>query len=308
MMKKTVTIGILCLICLISVIQSAKALEPSENAAHVKVGVWLVNVEKVDLSSNSYRLDFYLWFKFDPNEISLNDVKSFEFINGAPTKYEVSADGDTGYLEYRVRGDFITAFDFSDYQFEKHSISVKIEHTKLDATKMIFETDSTSDIDPEATIAGWNLRGFKTEVSQHSYSNEAFSRFIFSVDLERPLLSSFIKSVLPIAVITTISLLAFFISPQNFAQRITLGVTTLMSATTFHLSLISGIPPTGYLTFADRMMISIYVIFLYNLGTSVYIMRLVDGKKIDKAISTNRTALRILPVLILILLVTQVIL
>lgn len=133
-----------------------------------------------------------------------------------------------------------------------------------------------------------------------------FSRLIFSVDLERPLLSSFIKSVLPITVITTISLLAFFISPQNFAQRITLGVTTLMPATTFHLSLISGIPPTGYLTFADRMMISIYVIFLYNLGTSVYIMRLVDGKKIDKALSVNKKALRILPVLILILIALQV--
>ncbi len=307
-MNKMLAISALCLICLISFIQSAQALEPSANPAHVKVGVWLVNVEKVDLSANSYRLDFYLWFKFNPSEISLNDIKSFEFINGAPTKYEVKADGDAGYLEYRVRGDFITSFDFSDYQFEKHEVVVKIEPTKLDVSNIIFETDSTSDIDPEATIAGWNLKGFKTEVSQHSYGDEIFSRFIFSVNLERPLLSSFIKSVLPIAVITTISLLAFFISPQNFAQRITLGVTTLMSATTFHLSLISGIPPTGYLTFADRMMISIYVIFLYNLGTSVYIMRLVDGKKIDKALTINKRALRTLPFLILMLMVTLAIL
>ena len=33
---------------------------------NVKVGVWLNNVEKVDLAGNSYRLDFYLWFSFDP--------------------------------------------------------------------------------------------------------------------------------------------------------------------------------------------------------------------------------------------------
>lgn len=42
---------------------------------HVKVGVWLNNVEKVDLSGNSYRLDFYLWFKFDPSQISLDEVR-----------------------------------------------------------------------------------------------------------------------------------------------------------------------------------------------------------------------------------------
>jgi hypothetical protein len=112
----------------------------------------------------------------------------------------------------------------------------------------------------------------------------------------------------PLAVITTISLLAFFMAPQNFAQRITLGVTTLLSATAFHLSLISGIPPTGYLTFADRMMISVYEIFLYNLASSVYIMRLVDSKRIEDASSAKRKVLKFLPVLIVVLVVVQVLL
>lgn len=146
-------------------------------------------------------------------------------------------------------------------------------------------------------MTGWNLGGFQTAVTEHSYGEETFSRFVFSVDLERPLLSSFIKTVVPLAVITTISLLAFFMAPQNFAQRITLGVTTLLAATTFHLSLISGIPPTGYLTFADRMMLSVYVIFLYNLASSVYIMRRADSKRIEEALSAKRKALCFLPML-----------
>ncbi|MEM2099010.1 MAG: hypothetical protein QXU99_04605 [Candidatus Bathyarchaeia archaeon] len=290
------------------VIPNVVVLKASDNAIHVKVGVWLVNVEKVDLSANNYRLDFYLWFKFNPSEISLDEVRDFEFINGAPTKYEVTADESAGYLEYRVRGDFITSFDFSNYQFETHKLTVKIEHKNLNADKLVFESDPTSSVDPEASVSGWNLGGFGTDITEHVYGEEQFSRFIFSIDLIRPTLSSFIKSVLPVIVITTISLLAFFMSPQNFAQRITLGVTTLMSATTFHLSLISGIPPTGYLTFADRMMLSVYAIFLYNLATSVYIMRLVDCKKTEQAFSVNRKALRFLPVLIAILVLVQIIL
>ncbi|MGF3536511.1 MAG: hypothetical protein ACQXXE_06600 [Candidatus Bathyarchaeia archaeon] len=156
-------------------------------------------------------------------------------------------------------------------------------------------------------MAGWEIGNFETFVTEHSYGDETYSRFVFSISLKRPAVSSFIKSVLPIAVITTISLLAFFISPQNFAQRIGLGVTTLLSATAFHLSLLSGIPPTGYLTLADRMMLSIYTIFLYNLSASVYIMKRVDAKKVEEAARFNRRALRILPILIVVLIIAQLV-
>ncbi|MEM3569960.1 MAG: hypothetical protein QXI20_10550, partial [Candidatus Jordarchaeales archaeon] len=74
-----------------TVVFNVKAEGLQSNPTNIEVGVWLVNVEKVDLSAGSYRLDFYLWFRFDPSEISLEDVKEFEFVNGFPTKYEVKA-------------------------------------------------------------------------------------------------------------------------------------------------------------------------------------------------------------------------
>jgi hypothetical protein len=302
--KSLVLIGVIFLI-FTGLFAAAAQAQTTKNPVEVEVGVWLVNIEKVDLSANSYRLDFYLWFNYNPAEISLEQIRDFEFVNGAPTKYEITVDEQAGYLEYRVKGDFITTFDFSNYQFETHQLPVEIEHKTLDISKLIYKSDPSSNIDPESNISGWNLGSFKTSISEHSYGEWTYSRFIFSANLERPGVSSFIKSVLPIVIITTISLLAFFMSPQNFSQRITLGVTTLLSATTFHLSLINNIPPTGYLTFADKMMISIYVIFLYNLATSVYMMRLVDAKKIDTAVSVNKKALRFLPILILILIVAQ---
>jgi hypothetical protein len=264
-------------------------------------------VEKVDLAASSYRVDFYLWFKFNSSEISLEKVKEFEFVNGFPTKYEIEADEEQGYLEYRARGDFIKTFDFTRYPYETHKLTVELEHKNLNASYFSFKADPTSNVDEAVNVAGWEIGNFETMVTGHSYGDETYSRFIFSITLKRPATSSFIKSVLPVAVITTISLLAFFISPQNFAQRIGLGVTTLLSATAFHLSLLSGIPPTGYLTLADRMMLSIYIIFLYNLSASVYIMKLVDAKKTEEAKNFNKKALKILPILIIILVIAQLV-
>lgn len=60
------------------------------------------------------------------------------------------------------------------------------------------------------------------------------------------------------------------------------------------LCCISGIPPVGYLTLADKMMLSVYAIFLYNLSVSVYIMKLVDAKKTDEAQRFNRKTQKIL--------------
>jgi hypothetical protein len=286
----------------------AESPEPQTSPAKVYVGVWLVNVEKVDLAASSYRLDFYLWFRFNPSEISLVDVKKFEFVNGPVAEFKPIEENETGgYVEYRIKGDFIKTFDFTKYPFETHTLTIELEHKELDISRLRYVADQNSTIDEAANIAGWEIGGHNATEIEHSYGDETYSRFIFSIQLRRPMLSSFVKSVLPIIVITTISLLTFFISPQNFGQRIGLGVTTLMSATAFHLSLLSGIPPIGYLTFADRMMISVYIIFLYNLSASVYIMKLVDAKKTEEATKFNSKAMKALAVLIIALIIIQMV-
>lgn len=298
MTKNRLIISILLISFLIltttAVVEGQTAVESIE----VSVGVWLVNVEKVDLAQSTFKLDFYLWFKFDPSQITLEQVKDFEFVNGSPTKYEILV--EDGYLEYRIKGDFFKTFDFTKYPFEDQKLNMQLEHKTLDYTSLVYVPDTEeSNIDEQANVAGWIMTSFNVETVEHSYGAESFSRFVSSVVLQRPLYSSIFKSVMPIAVITTIALLAFFVSPKNFAQRIGLGVTTLLSATAFHLSLLNGIPPTGYLTFADKMMIFVYALFLYNLSVSVYIMRCVDIKREDAAEQTNKKALRILPFLII---------
>ena len=116
MKTRLIIIIVLCFACFL---ESATIMKTANAAAdvEVEVGIWLVNVEKVDLAASSFKLDFYLWFNFDPSKISLKEIKEFEFINGAPAKYEITSDEERGYLEYRVRGDFIKTFDFTTVSF-----------------------------------------------------------------------------------------------------------------------------------------------------------------------------------------------
>jgi hypothetical protein len=73
-----------------------------------------------------------------------------------------------------------------------------------------------------------------------------------------------------------------------------------MAASAFHPPPLSGLPPIGDLTTENRMMISGYTIFLYNLS-AVCIMKLVDAKKF------NSKTLKVLAALIAVLIIIQVI-
>ena len=304
MNPKLITCLILCLLCGILASPFVRAQPPSEKAVTVYVGVWLVSVEQVNLADNSFKLDFYLWFGFNTSQISVDQVKQFEFINGSPDIYLVDSD-DQGYLEYRVTGIFTKTFDFTNYPFESQELVVKLENKLLNSSAIVFLASDVSGIDKDVSVAGWNLHSFEVSVADHPYDSESFSRFSAEVILQRPFVSSFVKSVLPIVIITAISLLAFFMAPADFAQKIGIGVTALLAATAFHLSLVGGIPPTGYLTFADRMMVGVYVIFLYNLSVSVYGMSLFR-KEPEKAEKFGHKALRILPVFLLVITVIVV--
>lgn len=263
----------------------------------VLTGVRLLNVEKVDLSANCYKLDFYLWFSWDPADITLAQIKEFEFLNGSPSKDVVYVTEEEGFIQYRVKGDFVKTFDFTRYPFETHNLKVVVEHKNLNSTDLIYVPDPDSSLDSGVNIVGWDLVNFGTSAVEHGFSGNSFSNFVVDLNVGRPFFSSLIKNVLPITVVTIISLLTFVIHPKNFGQRIGLAVSTLMAASAIHLSLLNALPPTGYLTLADRMMLIVYIIFLFNLAASVYIMRLVDKSKTDEAVAFNSKSVRILALL-----------
>jgi len=108
---------------------------------------------------------------------------------------------------------------------------------------MVYTIDPTSFIEPTAGVAGWNIGNLTSQVLSHSYGSQSFSRPEFDVTLSRPLVSGVIKDVLPLAIITGLSLLAFAMAAEDYNNKMALGITTLLSATAFHLSLLSGIPP-----------------------------------------------------------------
>ncbi len=265
----------------------------------LQVSTFVRSIEKVDLSESTFRIDFYLIIEVDTSEVSLEEL-IFEFVNGEPSMriLEETIRDSRAEIVYRVKGDFVAPFELGRYPFDRHKIDVIIDFLDV-APDVRFEAGLL--VNPDIILVGWDYEGIEAKETEHSYDGENFfPRFVLSIEIRRPLLSTILKNVLPITIIAAMALLTFLISPRSPSERIGLGVSTLLSATAFHLSLLGNIPPTGAFTIADGIMLSVYLLHFYSLLVSVYLMRLKDRDEKMRAEKVNKKAMIFLPVVIVI--------
>ncbi|TDA33483.1 MAG: hypothetical protein DSO03_00075 [Hadesarchaea archaeon] len=269
----------------------------AETPTKVKVGVWINAIEKVDLPSQTFTIDFYIWFKYK------GEKPDIEFLKGTPSVISfIRQEGRNGenYLEYRVKGVYVSSLNFRSFPFDEHLLRVELEDKYRGISELVFEPDEEeSGLDPNLTIPGWQVKDFRLSVDEHVYPDENYSKFSFGVTVYRSKISAFFKYFFPILIITLISLLTFSISVKNFGQRVGICVTTLMSAVAYHLTALSGLPSLGYLTLFDRIMLVVYTLFFYNLIVSVQAMRLVEAGEVKRAEEFETKMQNLLPLLVL---------
>ena len=319
--KLVLVLAILIVLALLAAISGAYAQAPggatfsqlgSENDTSssrleiLTAGVYIINIGKIDLQTGSYDLDFYFWLSTsDPSIDFTKNKPTFDFMNSMNARIEPSQ-LTSNYYEVRVKGTFLKNMDFRNYPFDTQQVTVEVEgFTTVD--KLVFEPDTASSgYDNLVNVPGWKLGDIKQDVIVHKYPDQSYSRYIFSFNIERSPLSSFLKTIFPVIIITTIAMLAFWMSPTNFAPRIGLAASTLLAAVAAHLNAANALPPIGYLTLMDKVMIVAYALFLNNLVSMVLQMRLIDHKKDERAAKVNAKMRKLMPVIVGILLAVLV--
>jgi len=261
----------------------------------VSVGVYVLNIGKFDLSSGSYTLDFYLSMKCDGN----CNTGDFEFLNGRATSIDKIIDKPNEKF-YRIQANLLKNLDLKNYPFDEHSLTIEMEDKEATKDDLIYKFDKEhSGVDPLVILVGWELKGWDGKVGDHFYQpyDEIFSRFIFSMNIKRVVLASVIKSFLPVFFMVFVGLLSLLLKADKVSMRLSLNISTLLAAVFFHLNLSSQIPPVGYLTFADKFMITTYIILISILFSGILLMRRTDKKDEKLAERMYRISLYAIPIM-----------
>jgi hypothetical protein len=296
-MKTSLVLFTVAVLHLFSIPTLAAETQTMDDQRSYKIGIYLLNVGKIDLHTSSYDLDFYMWVHSEKDDFT-KSKPDIEFMNGKATIEPITV--EPHYYEARVKGTFLNNMDF--HPFEQIHLTVEVEGLDERQSLVLVADRNESGIDSLINIPGWNLVEMTQNVLVHGYPDgKEYSRYVFTMTIERFFLSSFLKTIFPIIIITTIAMLAFWMSPSNFAPRIGLGASTLLAAVAAHLNAANQLPPVGYLTLLDKIMIIAYALFLNNLLSMVIQMRYVDHDMKDKAVQINAKMRKFMPIIVIVI-------
>ncbi|MEM0475758.1 MAG: hypothetical protein QW343_03115 [Candidatus Norongarragalinales archaeon] len=266
MRSKAIVFALACL-----VLFAHLCFPSSAEQSIVKVGIYVLNIGKFDVSSGSYTVDFYLSMHCD----SECDPSNFEFMNGRATSMDKILDAPNEKF-YRIQAALSENIDLKEYPFDRHSLPIVIEDKRNTKEKLVYVPDEkNSGIDSSVTLVGWELDGWNSRAEDHIYQpyNESYSRFVFNIGIKRIFLAAILKTFLPVIFIVIVGLLALLIEERDkLWTRIGINTSALIAAVMFHLNVTSSIPPVGYLTFADKFMIVTYVVLVLSLLSSILMM------------------------------------
>lgn len=265
-------------------IQSAPANET------VKIGVYIVDFNRIDVGAGSVDADFYLTLASD-SPVTVDDI---ELMNGQIVS--VSTIRDTPSMkEYRIIAVLNNELYFSRYPFDQHTLSVKLEPKFENISRMTFEIDpENTGLDAEANLPGWSINGTDAYITCMSYVNGEvpYSRAVFNYEIARDRTSTILKFFIPILLIVIVSLSSLLLKTGT---RLGMNASMFLSAVLIHWRIADAIPLVAYATFLDIFMIITYATLVMVLISGILILMYTDAGDAGKVGLINTWSIRVIP-------------
>ena len=266
----------------------------------VKVGMLLNSVDDYDVKTGTFTADFFL---------SLTSVLpmpplNLQFPNGSldKEKKEVIADKPTFKL-YRLNGSFKSAADLRKYPFDSQDLKIIVEDDSrgIDQLDFVVDHDHTQ-LARGFRAVGWQVGYVEARTLSQTYPDRFenddlfYSRYTFTLGIDRFATSAAFKVFVPAFVIVIISLLGMWVPAEEMEVRSNSGAPMLAGAVLFHFALMQELPATSYLTRADKLMLGVYVSLALGM-VSTWFMFLVKEHNVPKVFRLARILVPVLSAL-----------
>lgn len=251
------------------------------------LSITVLNISDIDLNAGTYTVDMFISFickdapcKNEPSWDVMNATEEIEPVDQGTSIPFTSYD-------YRIRTTLIGQVDYTFYPFDYLYIEMFIEDKKLGNDEITYELASLNVDEMLFNPSGWYYKPEQSssDVTAISYSLDPtrYDRINIWMFLERDRFGAFMKTIFAALVIVLVGMLSFLLRIDDAKERLALTSSTLVAIVLYHISLVAGVPATGYLTFVDKFMVATYVVIFLSLMVSVLLMVYVNNEQIDRA-------------------------
>jgi hypothetical protein len=261
----------------------------------VTVGVFINDLQDIDLSSENFTVDFYLWMRWknpaiDPS-ITIESMNSEGTqnttssptggISGEPL-YDSPTDMPDGskYQVLRFQGVFSRKMNLEKYPFDTQVVEMVFEDKRNDATKIEFVPDTnpvTVNDGGAMSIPGYVLGRPSLIIVPHRYptnfgdltasANTPYSRVVVALPVTRDVLPYLVKLVLPIFIVVLITSLIYLLPARLEEARAGIGITAMLTIVALQWNTDASLPTVDYLTMLD---VTYIVSMIYVLAAMSY--------------------------------------
>lgn len=279
----------------------------------VTAGVYISNIQKVDLPTNSFDVDFYVWLRWNNPDIDpseglevMNVYQSWGLVE-TPLYDEPQEQSDGSLLWVaRFQGSFNSPLSLSDYPFEKQTLRLIIEDGENDVSTVVYQPDADPiELDREITLPGYNFGQPRIAFGPYTYSSlfgeldpapdaQTYSRMTVEIPLSSPAVSGIVKTVLPIVIVLIAAALALVVPASYVDSKLNLCITALLALVAGHWGVSSGLPQTSYLLMIDLLYILAYAATTAMIAVSVIGAWILQAKGDEPAMAMERRALIII--------------
>lgn len=281
---------ILLVLITISIIPIDEAFaQDSTTPAKMKIGIEIMNIGKIDKETGSYDVIFWVSETSDDYDFTKQPPPIIDYENGFVD--EISAISiKEHFYKFKARGTFYNAIDYRSHPFHHLDLAIHIKSVipnTLD--KLEFEVDQEySGIRHESfvTVPGWDIGEPNFFVSKAIYPWGEFSRFSAIVPIGASPVGVFLKYIFPALMIAAFAFSTFWIPAKYSDEKMEIIAATFVGSIFFHIIFLNaGIPSVQYLTFADKVMMSIYAVF------AMCLIAILSHKKLEYELKERYTVI-----------------
>ncbi|MFM7797037.1 MAG: hypothetical protein ACKO7N_09775 [Candidatus Nitrosotenuis sp.] len=263
--------------------------EEAKTPIKMKIGIEIMNIGEINKETGAYELFFWVSETSDDYDFTKQPPPIIDYENGYVEEITAISVKEHFY-KFKARGTFFNAMDYREHPFNKLNLAIHIKSVIPNTLDNLqFEVDQKfSGIRKESfvSVPGWEIKDPYFFVSNQTYPWGEFSRFSAVVPVESSTTGVILKYFVPAILIAAFAFSTYWI-PANYSdEKIEILAATLVGAIFYHVTYLSaGIPSVQYLTFADKVMLSLYTIF----GMSL--INVLLHKKLEHELKENYTVI-----------------
>lgn len=263
-------------------------------------GMVVHDIHELNVPTGRFKGDFTTWFRWNSREKPEID---FELANGMVINRKIveeHSDPKNGekYLAYRVEAAFQQDFPMNDYPFDVQTLKIQVRPKGFASEDVILVKDFSerNDLAQRLSLGVWvddhHLEYVDQDEYIYSFRSPRFDKktyflnhaiFNYDITIHRNVLQYLIK-LMPLLIVMLAAYLTFFLDVASaLPPRLSISITSLLSAVAFHMSQSANASNIGYLIKADYFFMLTYWLIFFSLAETIISKRIQAGGQAEKA-------------------------